>query len=318
VGAAVPALGCDRCAGPAVVWQRYSGLHLCGRHLCESVEARARREVQRQTTLPHGVRVLVGYSGGKDSTVALHLMHRLREARPDVELVALTVDEGIEGYRPDALRLAADVCRELGVEHVVRRTRDTAGFTIDEAQAADPEAAACGVCGVFRRRLLNDAARDIGADRVVTGHNLDDLAQTVLMNLTSANLDKLAKLAPHATTKPGFVPRVLPLRTVPETEVYLYAHLRGLRFHDQECPYAERAQRGVYRDVLYRLEEARPGTRHALLNVHEDLRPLLSQRLAERPLRPCPACGEPTSGARCKACDFRAAAAPPLPARNPT
>ena len=297
---------CDRCSGAAVVWQRYSGEHLCDRHLRESVERRARKELASQAELPRDARVVVAYSGGKDSTVALHLMADLRTVRPDLELLALTVDEGIAGYRPPAIALASEVAKGLRIEHAVRRTKDLAGIDVDAAQADGPGASRCGFCGVFRRRLMNDYAREVGAHAVVTGHNLDDTAQSVLMNLSSANLDRLAKLAPHEEPRHGFVGRLLPLRTIPETEVFLYAHLRGLRWHDDECPYAAAAQRGVYRDVLYQLEEARPGTRHALLRTHEQLRPLLLQTPEDAPMRGCAACGEPTSGERCKVCEFRA------------
>jgi uncharacterized protein (TIGR00269 family) len=294
---------CDHCAGPAIAWQRYSGARLCARHLHESVQGRARKEFNQATLPGRGARLLVAYSGGKDSTVALHLVHALREHRPGLEIVALTVDEGIAGYRPEGLAVAQDVCRELGVEQLVRRTKDLAGASVDEAHASD--AASCGFCGVFRRRIMNDVAKEVGADAVVTGHNLDDVAQSILMNLASANLEKLAKLAPHDDPKPGFVPRILPLRTVPETEVYLYAFTKGLRWHEAQCPYADGALRGVYRDALYRLEEARPGTRHALLKTHEALRPLL--RAGESaPMKACGSCGKPTSGDRCKACEFRA------------
>lgn len=302
----MPAANCDHCEGPAIVWQRYAGAHLCGRHLRESVEKRARKELARQADLPRGARLAVAYSGGKDSTVALHLLHDLTLARPDLDVVAITIDEGIEGYRPAALELTRDVCRSLGVAHEVRRTRDLAGATVDEVHALDPETSQCGFCGVFRRRLMNDFAKEVGADALATGHNLDDAAQSILMNLASANLERLAKLGPHRQAKPGLVPRLLPLRTIPETEVYLYAHVRGLRFHDQECPYAEAALRRVYRDALYRLEEARPGTRHALVRTHDTLGPLLlAAQDGEHPMASCLECGEPTSGLRCKACEFR-------------
>lgn len=302
----MPAQPCDRCRADAVVWQRYGGEHLCDAHLRESVEKRARKELSAQADLPRDARVVVAYSGGKDSTVALHLMADARVARPDIELLALTVDEGIAGYRPPAIALAKEVARELRIEHAVRRTRDAAGVDVDAADKDGPGASRCGFCGVFRRRLMNDYAREVGAHAVVTGHNLDDVSQSVLMNLATANLDRLAKLAPHDEAREGFVGRLLPLRSIPETEVFLYAHLRGLRWHDDECPYAAAAQRGVYRDVLYKLEETRPGTRHSLLRTHEQLKPLLVRTEAVAPMRGCNECGEPTSGLRCKACEFRA------------
>ena len=295
---------CDACPQPSILWQRYSGQHLCAQHLQESVERRVKKELKKQGGLPQG-RLGVAYSGGKDSTTALRLIHEIVNERPDVEIVALTVDEGIDGYRPAALELAKKVSSSLGIEHHVRRVKDFAGVTMDEVHALDTDLGQCSFCGVFRRRLMNDFAKEVGAAKLVTGHNLDDTAQTILMNLCTADLDKLAKLGPHEVTKPGLVPRLAPLRLIPESEVYLYALTKGFEWHDEECPYSVNAQRAVFRDVLYKLEEARPGTRHALLRTFEELKPLLPDALAKQGMRGCVRCGEPASGMLCKACQFK-------------
>src|SRR3989475_2579400 len=86
-------------------------------------------------------------------------------------------------------------------------------------------------------------------DYVATGLNLDDTAQSILMNVARGDVEKLARMGPHETRQPGLVPRIQPLRMIPEKEVYLYALLRGIEFHDATCPYAERAQRGRFRDI---------------------------------------------------------------------
>ncbi|MBI2078309.1 MAG: TIGR00269 family protein [Euryarchaeota archaeon] len=299
-----PLAPCDACPKPSITWLRYSGQHLCAAHLQESVERRVKKELKKQGGLPPG-RIGVAYSGGKDSTTVLRLLHDVAGDRPDVEIVALTVDEGIAGYRPVALEVATKVTAQLGIRHEVRRVKDFAGVTMDEVHALDSDLGQCSFCGVFRRRLMNDFANEVGAARLVTGHNLDDTAQTILMNLCSADLEKLAKLGPHDVTKPGLVPRLTPLRVIPETEVYLYALTKGFTWHDEECPYSVNAQRAVYRDVLYKLEEARPGTRHALLRTFEELKPLLPDALARDGMRECVRCGEPSSGTLCKACQFR-------------
>lgn len=295
---------CDACPKPSVAHLRYSGQRLCSDHLREFVERRVKKEISRQGGLRPG-RIAVAYSGGKDSTTALQLVHDLARDRRDVEVVALTIDEGIQGYRPAALEVADRFTSRLGVEHVVKRVQDFAGVTMDQLHALDTDLGQCSFCGVFRRRLMNDFAKEVGATRLVTGHNLDDVAQTILMNLATADLEKLAKLGPHQDAKPGLVPRLLPLRTIPETEVYLYALTRGLEWHDEECPYAVGALRGVYRDVLYQLEEARPGTRHALLSTLDRLRPLLGDLVSLGEMRECVRCGEPASRLLCKACQFR-------------
>src|SRR2546428_9913401 len=100
--------GCDSCPKPSVTHLRYSGQHLCAEHLQESVERRVKKEVKRQGGLPTG-RIAVAFSGGKDSTTALHLVHQIAAERRGTEVVALTIDEGIQGYRPEGLRVAHEV-----------------------------------------------------------------------------------------------------------------------------------------------------------------------------------------------------------------
>src|SRR2546427_1408571 len=142
-------------------------------------------------------------------------------------------------------------------------------------------------------------------DYVATGLNLDDTAQSILMNVARGDTEKLARMGPHETRQPGLVPRIQPLRMIPEKEVYLYALLSGIEFHDATCPYAERAQRGRFRDIVLRLEEESPGTRHAIVSGYDQMRPLLQAKYPPAALNACARCGEPTVNEICKACELR-------------
>ena len=296
---------CSSCDAPAVIDQPYRDVHLCSSHFRESVEERVRREMHRQ--LPRFGRgtVAVALSGGKDSGVALALAHRYFRRRPTVRVVALSVDEGIDGYRASTLKAARLLTNSLGVEHRVVSAQEAIGTTIDRTAAELPGTVPCSFCGVWRRQLLNRAARDVGADALVLGFNLDDLAQTILMNLVHGDLDRLVRMAPHRVPQPGLVPRVAPLARIPEREVFLYAQLKGIPFDHGECPYAGRAARNLFREVVWQLEEAQPGTRQALLRTHERLvtRFLAEEALAVAPAR-CRACGEPATTELCRACEY--------------
>jgi uncharacterized protein (TIGR00269 family) len=231
-------------------------------------------------------------------------MHEILGANRRLSLAAVTIDEGIAGYRPPSVDVARRHAEEIGVEHLVLSYKETAGVTMDRIVVHPKrEHAPCAYCGVLRRRNLNEAARRVGATHLATGHNLDDYAQSILMNHLRGDVERLARMGPHlpGRVQPGLVPRVLPLRTIPEKEVALYAILRGWAYHDGECPYASDATRGYYRDLLLDLEEREPGTRHALLAGYEKLQPLLR---SEAKLGACATCGEPTSGARCRACEL--------------
>jgi len=244
-------------------------------------------------------------SGGKDSSTTAALLARFFENRRDVELIGITIDEGIASYRPLGIEYARRLCAKLGIEHRVLAYEQTVGHTMDEVVSVDGEAIPCSYCGPFRRHALNRAARDVEADYVATGLNLDDTAQSILMNVARGDIEKLARLGPHETRQPGLVPRIQPLRMIPEKEVYLYAVLRGIEFHDATCPYAERAQRGRFREILHRLEEESPGTRHAIVSGYDQMRPLLQARYPPAALNACGRCGEPTVNDICKACELR-------------
>jgi uncharacterized protein (TIGR00269 family) len=295
---------CSSCDAPAVIDQPYRGAHLCRTHFLRSVDERVRTEFHRQ--LPRFSRgtVAVALSGGKDSAVALTAAHRYFGRRPTVRVVAVSVDEGIEGYRSATLDRAAELTNRLGVEHRIVRAADALGTTTDRAARALPSAIPCSFCGVWRRRMLNDIAREVDADVLVLGFNLDDLAQTTLMNLARGDIDRVGRMAPHRVRQPGLVPRLAPLAQVPEREVFLYAHLTALPFDHGECPYAGRAARNVFREAVWSLEESLPGTRQALLRTQARVADLLlAESGAGAPAR-CRSCGEPSTGERCRACEF--------------
>jgi len=298
-------VACDKCGSAAVAWIRYSGAHLCQEHFLAFVENRAREELRREVDLLPGLRIAIGISGGKDSCTATTLLHDIASTRREVELVGITVDEGIATYRPQGIEIAKRLCASLGIEHRVISYRQTVGFEMDRVVKLDADAIPCGYCGVFRRQALNRAARDVDADYVATGLNLDDTAQSILMNVARADMDRLARLGPHETPQPGLVPRLSPLRMIPEKEVYLYAMLRGIPFHEATCPYAERAQRGRFGSILAQMEAAAPGTRHAIVSTYDQLRPLLQERFASGTPNPCSRCGEPAANEICKACELR-------------
>lgn len=303
---------CSRCELPAVVDQPYRSAHACAAHFVESVDVRIGREFHRQ--LPRFSRgtIAVAVSGGKDSAVALRATHRYFGRRPTVRLVALTVDEGIPGYRDGTVAAARRLTDELGVDHRIVTMSERLGTTTDRTAQDHPEVIPCSYCGVWRRRLLNDAAREAGADALVLGFNLDDLAQTVLMNLVRGEVDRLARMAPHRTRRPGLVPRVAPLAHVPEREVFLYAHLLHLPFDHGECPHAGRAARNVFREVVWQLEEAIPGTRQALLRTRERLLDLGIAERGDGTPGVCTRCGRAASGWICRGCELLEVARRPV------
>lgn len=235
--------------------------------------------------------------------VALRMVSSVFGPRNGVEVHAITIDEGIEGYRPPSVDIVRRYCESNGI-HFHLRSFSELGVTMDEAAPVSGDSSPCTYCGVFRRRLMNDEARRIGADWLATGHNLDDMAQSVMMNFVRGDIERLARMGPHERVQPGLVPRFMPLRTIPEKETLLYALVSGMEFWDGVCPYWQEALRNQYRDVVDGLEDRSPGAKFGILSSFDTLRPMLHREYEGTTLHPCPRCGEPTVGDRCKSCEL--------------
>ncbi len=297
---------CGKCGSPAVTFLRHAGRHLCAEHFIDLTESRVQRAIRQQADLSGGGTIAVACSGGKDSMTCLDILRRTVEPRRDTRLVVITVDEGIAGYRDSSIPIAREYCEGHGLEWRLTSIEEEQGVTLDQVAAAGLAETPCAHCGVWRRWSMNRAAREAGARYLATGLNLDDTAQSVLMNVCRGDVERLARLGPHTRVQPGLVPRLQPLRWIPEVESYLYAHLRSIPIHNAECPHLGRAQRGRYRGILHQLQEDEPGVAHALVRSLERMRPGLEDQFPPAELAPCPECGEPSpGGGTCKACSMR-------------
>jgi len=323
---------CDKCGDPAVMHAAYSGLHMCEEHFCRTVEKRVRRRIREDGLVPREATPddpetwVIGLSGGKDSVVLTQILQDVFAEDPRIELVALSIHEGIEGYRDKSLDASEELTAELGIRHEVVSYEEEFDVRMDEVVEDDPEnMAACAYCGVFRRDLLSRYADELGADKLLTGHNLDDEAETALMNFLEGDVTQIAQhfdssLGPFDVDADGpadrerpetdqHIPRAKPLRDIPEKEVALYARFEELPAHITECPHADEAYRGEIQDVMLGLEENHPGTRHSIMAGYEKLAALAAEAYRSEDDRAadfgeCENCGAPTGRDRCRKCNL--------------
>jgi uncharacterized protein (TIGR00269 family) len=249
--------------------------------------------------LAHDSKVALALSGGKDSIALLGILHKLQQNHPRSSLIAISIDEGVAGYRDEALRLATQATVKLGVTHHVASFKELFGYTMDEISSSPKELNACTYCGVFRRRALEATARELEVDLLATAHNLDDMAQTALLNILRGDINRLAQMNPGGSKVPGFVHRIKPYAEIPEKESTLYAYLTGIPFQAIPCPYASEAMRNDVRDILNRLELKRPGTKHIVYRTAMKLAPKI---VREGSPNLCCQCGGPSPDNLCRTC----------------
>lgn len=284
-----------KCGKKAIYFRRYSGQKFC-KNCFKKYFERKFFEYIRTKKIKKNELVGCAVSGGKDSLVTLYLMNKLRK-KLGIELYAILVDEGIKDYREDGIEKAKKLCDELDVELRIYKLKELAGFTIDEAFNLDREIKPCSYCGVFRRKILNSASKELGLSRLATGHNLDDEAQAVLMNYIKGDFERLAR---SSEPKQGFVERIKPLSVFPEKEVLIYALLRKIDFSGMHCPYAGISFRSKIRDFINSLEEEHAGVKFSIVRGYERVMHIFKPDVSK--IKACKLCNEPSANEICKAC----------------
>ena len=242
-------------------------------------------------------------SGGKDSLSLLKVLHKLGYG----PLVAISVDEGVSGYRDEALAHAKAVTDELGVEHLTVSYMELFGFSLDQALnwKDEREVSSCSFCGVFRRRAIDEAAVRAGAEVVATAHNLDDFVQTFMMNLLHGDVARLGWLDPAYSDDSFPIRRVKPFLELYEEEVALYAFESGVPFQSVACPYMHEGLRSEVRDYLNQMEATHAGIKNVLLRSSLEVISRLA-RSTEKVSVPCSSCGKPSSSGLCNVCRMKA------------
>jgi len=304
-----------KCGKKSVIFRRYEGFHLCKDCFCKSIEKKVKRNVRQNNMIESGDKIAFGLSGGKDSSVVLHIIHKILKPRRDVEFFAFTIDEGIKGYRDDSIKIAKRLCKKMGIKHYIYTYKDHLGKTLDAKMKEikkKPEMlqTACSYCGVARRYMLNKIARELKATKLCVGHNLDDETQSIMMNYVRGDMSKASRMGAITNysiekSKGSFIPRIKPLRDVPEKEIGLYAVLNGLDVQEDECPYASGIRFEV-RDFLNNMETRHPGTKFSILETFDRMLPLVRNHVEKKniDIRLCKKCREPSSQEVCKLCDM--------------
>ncbi|NLE03468.1 MAG: TIGR00269 family protein [Crenarchaeota archaeon] len=164
----------------------------------------------------------------------------------------------------------------------------------------------CAFCGVFRRKALNLAAIEVKANKIATGHTLDDEVQTSLLNIFHGDIPKMSAEKPKTDfIHPRLIQKVKPFCEIPEKESALYAFVKNIDFQSTPCPYASEAMRNDIRNLLNRIEDHHAGTKFTIAKSIEKLRPAIQATIKkETEFKSCKQCGEPATTNQCMACQL--------------
>jgi uncharacterized protein (TIGR00269 family) len=258
-------------------------------------------------------KLVVAVSGGKDSITVLYLTHKyLSKVNLQKNITALAIDEGIADYREHTLEFLKDFCSNLGVELHINSYKEQFGLTVDESvkKLENTNISPCNTCGTFRRTALNTGARELGATKVVTGHNLDDEAQSILLNIFKNNFKILTRLGPHngVVSDDKFIPRVKPLYLMSEKEIRLYTVLKGFDVGYDECPYARGSFRANIGEMINKLEDEHKGVKSSAVKFYLEVQDKLKEKFIDEEgsgVSYCSKCSEPSQRKVCNTCEMQ-------------
>ena len=216
----------------------------------QKLMSQVRKCVRDYDMLQPGDRVAIGVSGGKDSLVLLRLMAELRDHSPiPFTLHAVTLDMGYEemDFSP-----VADLCGRLNVPYTVKQTQ-IREIVFDIRKEENP----CALCAKLRRGILNDAALELGANKVALGHHYDDAIETFMLSMVYEG--RLSSFLPVTYMDRTGLTLIRPMLYLHEKTVSNFAVKEALPVVHNPCPADKNTKREDMKALLYELEGRYPG-----------------------------------------------------------
>lgn len=235
--------------------------------IIRKVKERFNKGVVKYRLIEDGDKILIGLSGGKDSLALLELLAcRSRILKPRFSVVAVHVGMTNIPYKSD-LDYLRQYAESFGVPFVHYET------SFDPS--TDTRKSPCFLCSWNRRKALFTVAKEQGCNKIALGHHMDDILETLLMNITFQGA--FGAMPPKLVMKKFDMTIIRPMCLVHEADLQAMASVRDYRKQVKNCPYESQSNRSEMKQMLKSLEKLNPEARYSLwgsmTNVQEELLP---------------------------------------------
>ena len=211
-----------------------------------------RKAITDYNMIENGDKILVGISGGKDSIAMFAGLSKLKRFMGiDFEIVGATLDPGITGITQDYTKIH-ELAKELGETYIVKMT-DIGHVVFDIRKESNP----CSLCARMRRGVIHDLAKELGCNKIALGHNYDDAAETLIMNLF--NEGRIGCFAPVTYMSRKDVTVIRPLVYANEKEIMHAIRINDFPIVKSKCPVDKTTNRQWTKDFLVNMEKTSPG-----------------------------------------------------------
>ncbi len=250
-------------------------------------------------------KILVALSGGKDSTVTAYLLKKM-----GYSIEGFHINLGMGSYSEKCLDAVKELCRQLDIKLHLYDIKKEMGASMCYIRSTIQTAKNgkglknCAICGVIKKWIMNREARKIkGISKIATGHNLDDEAQTFLMNIFkgSPQLSANSGAITRNTKDKKFITRIKPLFYTAEEDIRTYSKAMKLPVVYEHCPCAIDSYRIQMRQFMNTLTTKE---KENIMKNFDSLFPKIQKLKTKEDLKYCEICGEPSRNNICKMCQL--------------
>jgi len=246
-------------------------------------------------------KILVAISGGKDSLVNTYLLKKL-----GYEIFAIHIDLKIGKYSEKCRNACEKICKEnkipLKIYDIKKEMGSSMCYIRNAVQSKNKGIGNCAVCGVIKKWIMNRESRKMKADVIVTGHNIDDEAQTFLLNILKGSPELSFNTGPISKniSDKKFIPRVKPLYYCLEKDIKKYSIIKKLPVVYEKCPCSGDSYRIQIRNFIEeRFEKEKKNLKKSFERISKDI-----PKKENSKLNYCEKCGEPCRAKICKKCEL--------------
>ncbi len=228
-----------------------------------AVSRRAGKAMGDYAMLQDGDKVLVAVSGGKDSLSLLRVFQYRQSFIPiRIELLAVYVEAGIPDFPIQEL---VQIFESWQIDYRIEKIDFLKGQAFFETN--------CFWCSWNRRKALFQLAQNLGFNKIALGHHLDDIVETILMNLFYKA--EISAMRPKQELFGGNLAIIRPLAYESETSIRQFAKKEGLSAVGRcSCPHDKDSKRALIKQLLLDLERENPNIKKnifkSLINVKKD------------------------------------------------
>lgn len=221
-----------------------------------------------------GDRVMVCLSGGKDSFTLLETLISLQHNAPvDFSLVAVNVDQMQPNFPVEVI---PDYCNARNIEYLVVQEN-----TYSVVTKVTPQGKIfCPICSRLRRGILYTTAKRINATKIALGHHLDDVVETLFLNMFFGGT--LKSMPPYLVSDDGAHHVIRPMYYVREKLIARYSKMLNHPIIPCDlCASQEQLQRKQIKSLLKEWDQTRPGR---VENIARAIRNVKLSQLGDRQL----------------------------------